>query len=174
MTTTSFCINTKTLKTCVKSAPHHYAISIESLENSSHIKLTAYESLSNSSITMIHTSNTRFRAGNVQAREEVVFVRDRYGNGNVQRHRTHATDLKGENISIRVRQPKKDLASEPKRQKCDATSRRLALGCPSSRMAVTPSRSSTRSIANRLLAKETTVFAFRRCLVPKALVLATR
>lgn len=122
VTTTSFCINTKTLKTCVKSAPHHYAISIESLENSSHIKLTAYESLSNSSIT-------RFTLPTLVSEQETFKLAKRSYSYEIDMETATfkgivrmCTDLKGENISIRVRQPKKDLASEPKRQKCDAAS----------------------------------------------------
>lgn len=46
-----FCINTKTFNTCVKSTLAHYSISIESIPTTSSIKLVAYESLSNTSIT---------------------------------------------------------------------------------------------------------------------------
>lgn len=47
---TAFCVNTKTLNTCVRSAPPHYALNIESDTGSSSVRLKAFETLSNTSI----------------------------------------------------------------------------------------------------------------------------
>ena len=48
---TVFCVHTKTLNTCIKSAQQHFSISIESIPASSSVRITSYESLSNTSIT---------------------------------------------------------------------------------------------------------------------------
>lgn len=48
---TAFCVNTKTLQTVVKSAQPHFSIDISSVPGSSSVRLVAYESLSNSTVT---------------------------------------------------------------------------------------------------------------------------
>lgn len=47
----SFCVNSKTLNTCIRSAQPHFSICMESLPASSSIRLTAFEQLSKTSIT---------------------------------------------------------------------------------------------------------------------------
>jgi hypothetical protein len=47
----TFCINTKTFNTCVRSTQSHFSISLETVPGSSSVRLTAFETLSNTSIT---------------------------------------------------------------------------------------------------------------------------
>lgn len=48
---TAFCIDTKTFNTCVRNAPAHFCISIESFLGSSSIRMVAYEPLGNACVT---------------------------------------------------------------------------------------------------------------------------
>jgi hypothetical protein len=102
---TAFCVNTKTFHTCVRSAPAHYSISIESLSGSSSIRIVAYEALSNASIT-------RFTLPTLVCDEDPVRFKDieyktfiDMDTGELKTIVGMCLKLQGDTLTFRVQQP---------------------------------------------------------------------
>lgn len=66
---TSFCVNARTFNLCVRSAQPHFSVCLESVRGTSSVRLTTFESLSN-------TSMTRFLIPTLVCEQEPARLRD--------------------------------------------------------------------------------------------------
>ena len=115
---TTFCVNTKVFNTCVKSAPAHYSVTIESVPQSSSIRITAFDELTTTSVTRFTVPTLVCDAPQVQ------FEDLDYENDDVMHVDMETSCLKGivrmclafqgETLTFRVQRPKG--AASPKRQ----------------------------------------------------------
>lgn len=112
---TSFCVNTKTLNTCIKSAQPHFSICLETMEQSSSIRLTAFEQLSKTSIT-------RFVMPTLVCDQEPIRLKDQEYKYHVDIETSTLKSivrmclaLRGETLTFKVKQTSKDVEAKKAR-----------------------------------------------------------
>ena len=117
---TAICLNTKVFYTCVRSAPQHYSVSIESIVGSSSVRIVSFETLSNTSIT-------KFTLPTLVCEHEIVRWKDMeyktfidMDTSELKSIVSMCLKLQGETLTFKVRQPIKGTdANDPKRAKKD-------------------------------------------------------
>lgn len=113
---TAFCVNTKVFHTCVKSAQPHYSIHLASTPRSSSLVMTAFDALSNASLT-------RFTLPTLVCNEDPVEFNDIEYQFQIDMETNclrsilkMSTSLNAERLTFRVQQP---TAAAAKRQRME-------------------------------------------------------
>ena len=108
----SFCINTKTFNTCVRSAQSHFSISMETVPGTSSVRLTAFETLSN-------TSLTRFMLPTLMSEFDPMKLKDTYYKYHIDMDTAllkgivrMCLALQGETLTFKIMQPAASHAPE--------------------------------------------------------------
>lgn len=102
---TAFCVNTKIFHTCIRSAQQHYAISIESMEGSSSVRIVSYEMLSNASVTRFTLPTLVCDQEQVQWNDLAYEINIDMETGELKGIVGMALKLQGDTLTLKLRQP---------------------------------------------------------------------